>query len=64
MLHHFPDCIEFRFVGSLGFGGKVWSTSRDRPAYVNCYSEDETPERLKVIEQANARLAALGPPPV
>lgn len=48
---------EFRFMGSLGWGGKVYvdrTTCR-----VGCYSEDETPERRKAIDSANARLAAL-----
>lgn len=36
---------EFRFQGTLGFGGKFWSYGW----YVNCYSEDETPARAAVI---------------
>lgn len=46
---------EWRFSGSLGFGGKYWPQDNR----VNCYSEDETPERAAAIEQANQRLAEL-----
>lgn len=54
---HWPDCREYRFMGSLGFGGKVWAPSTYRRApYVSCYSEDETPERRSAIQRANARL--------
>lgn len=55
--HHFPECIEYRFQGDLGRGGKVWANNGD--LYVTCYPEDETSERLTMIEQANARLAPL-----
>lgn len=48
---------EFRFIGSLGFGGKFWK-ARDR-YYVTCYPEDETPGRQVLIQEAN-RLLALG----
>jgi hypothetical protein len=48
---------EWRFQGTLGFGGKFWR-QRDR-WYVNCYGEDETPERLETIKQANRRLQML-----
>lgn len=50
--------LEWRFVGALGMGGKVWKQTRPM-LFVTCYSEDETPERLAMIERANARLAAL-----
>jgi hypothetical protein len=49
--------IEYRFQGALGFGGKFW-TDRSR-WYVNCYSEDETPERATMIERTNGLLAKL-----
>lgn len=65
--HLHDDCVqwmidgaparEFRFQGSLGFGGKLYIT-RQRWR-VSCYSEDETPERLAAIERANKRLAEL-----
>ena len=47
---------EWRFCGDLGFGGKF----RHPEMRVNCYPEDETPVRLAVIQQANARLAVIG----
>jgi hypothetical protein len=49
---------EWRFCGSLGFGGKFWRNSGR--LYVNCYNEDATPKRLAMIEKANARLEKLG----
>jgi len=50
-------CSEWRFCGVLGFGGKF----RVNPWkwYVDCYPEDETPERKAMISAANARLDAL-----
>jgi len=50
-------CSEFRFCGNLGFGGKFWNTNGK--LYVNCYPEDETPERACIIGIANAKLARL-----
>lgn len=49
------DCREWRFCGSLGFGGKY----RPDTNTVDCYREDETPSRLLVIKKTNAALAAL-----
>ncbi|GGM52605.1 hypothetical protein ACFFX1_55460 [Dactylosporangium sucinum] len=47
-------CEEFRFMGSLGFGGKLYvEPGRWR---VGCYPEDLTPERAAVIERVNAVL--------
>lgn len=59
-LHHQTTryCPEYRFQGALGFGGKLWRDHHGRLA-VDCYREDETPERLAVIEQTNAVLAAI-----
>lgn len=45
-------CMEWRFQGSLGFGGKF----RYPRMSVDCYREDETPQRLKSIEATNKRL--------
>jgi hypothetical protein len=45
---------EYRFGGSLGFGGKFYFTPRKW--YVACYPEDETSERIAAIERANVRL--------
>lgn len=54
------EATEWRFGGTLGFGGKFWRN--DGRLYVACYREDETPKRLAVIETVNAQLAALVPP--
>lgn len=53
------DCTEYRFQGSLGFGGKFWR-NRDR-WYVTAYPEDVRglPERQQAIDTANAALAEL-----
>ena len=48
---------EWRFQGALGFGGKFWNW--DGRWYVSCYREDDSPERSKMIEQANLDLAQL-----
>jgi hypothetical protein len=48
---------EWRFCGSLGFGGKFWRN--DGRFYVSCYREDETPARLKAIAEANRLLSDL-----
>ena len=48
---------EWRFCGNLGFGGKFWRN--DGRLYVNCYNEDMTPERQKMIDRANQRLSEL-----
>lgn len=48
--------IEFRFMGSLGFGGKFRSNQSWR---VDCYCEDETPQRKETIQKVNEILAVL-----
>ena len=48
-------CDEYRFCGNLGFGGKY----RRRTNKVDCYREDETPERLQAIDRINSELAKL-----
>lgn len=53
-----PRPREWRFCGLLGFGGKVWDNGHG-PIYVNCYREDETPARLKIIEFTNAALRSI-----
>ena len=51
---------EWRFYGSLGFGGKFRnSETNETKWYVDCYQEDETPQRLERIEQANVELGKL-----
>lgn len=49
-------CREFRFQGSLGFGGKFWRPYGWR---VDCYREDSTYGREKLIELANKELKIL-----
>ena len=50
-------CTEYRFCGSLGFGGKFrrkhdsWS--------IDCYPESETPEILRTIAEVNAAILVL-----
>lgn len=51
--HAEDNCKEWRFQGHLGFGGKY----RSRTNSVDCYPEDMTPEKLRLIEQINAELA-------
>lgn len=48
-------CDEWRFVGKLGFGGKYRSDYNR----VDCYLEDETPERVKLMDELNRELAKL-----
>lgn len=50
---------EWRFCGSLGFGGKFWNNNGR--LYVSCYREDSTPEREAIIEKVNAQLEELTP---
>lgn len=59
---HVGNCREYRFQGSLGFGGKCYSD--DPIPRVGCYSEDRTPHRDSAIATVNAALVALGPAPV
>lgn len=53
--HH---TLEWRFQGSLGFGGKVWLYNSEVP-YVNFYPEDSNPSRDLAVLKANDELAAL-----
>lgn len=57
---NWPGCIEYRFKGLLGFGGKVWAshTPGGRVA-VSCYPEDRTTRRDAIVKAANDRLRAL-----
>lgn len=53
-------CMEYRFMGALGFGGKFRNNgNHENTPHVDCYREHETPARLAMIEAANAELAAL-----
>lgn len=55
--HTEATCDEYRFQGHLGFGGKYrrWKNG------VDCYREDETPERLDIIKRLNEALQKLQP---
>lgn len=55
--------LEWRFQGSLGFGGKIWLYNSDVP-YVNYYPEDKTEARDLAVKKANAELVALFGPGV
>jgi len=48
---------EYRFHGSLGFGGKLYRS--DDKVRVDCYNEDLTPKRAAVIARVNALLELL-----
>lgn len=50
--------FEYRFMGSLGGGGKIWLPLDGAP-YVNCYRENETPERGAMMEATNGALSKL-----
>lgn len=50
-------CAEFRFMGKLGFGGKLWNQSLR--LHVTCYPEDLTDERIEMIVKADARLKVI-----
>lgn len=49
---------EFRFMGSLGSGGKLYWDGRN-PPYVGCYGEDRDAEAERAISKANAHLKLL-----
>lgn len=51
--------FEFRFCGSLGFGGKLHQVGTK--LYVTTYPEELNPERRTAIMKANIALAALIP---
>lgn len=50
--------FEYRFMGSLGGGGKIWLPLHRDP-YVSCYQENETPDRKEAIEKTNEVLSKL-----
>lgn len=50
--------LEYRFCGKLGFGGKLRLRDGEAPR-VDCYQEDETPLRYRMMVRANKKLAAL-----
>lgn len=48
---------EYRFMGSLGLGGKFYL--QYGRIWVNCYMEDETPELNAVIQKVNKLLEGI-----
>lgn len=46
-------CDEYRFGGKLGFGGKYLSNEN----CVTCYSEDETPSVIELMNTINNELS-------
>lgn len=58
-----PDHLnswEYRFIGTLGFGGKLHYNTY-RGAYVSCYPEDRTADLAALIDRLNERLAVIAP---
>lgn len=56
--HHCTNkdgCDEYRFMGKLGCGGKY----RSKTNTVDCYTEDEIPSRIMLIEKLNSELKKL-----
>jgi hypothetical protein len=58
--HATNDLVEFRFQGHLGFGGKIYGASYR--VFVDCYHDEHTPERDRIIAEINAGLKELGLP--
>lgn len=59
LCHEVPT-KEWRFQGSLGFGGKY----RNETNTVDCNVEDESPKRLELIKQMNKELKKLEEKPI
>jgi len=55
VFHAISGTTEYRFQGALGFGGKF----RPETWRVDCYPEDNTPERERMIKATNAALGLL-----
>ena len=55
-------CHEYRFIGNIGSGTKFRNNgNNDNVPYVDCYPENETPDRVARMAAANKRLAELFP---
>jgi hypothetical protein len=50
--------LEYRFIGNLGFGGKVW-IEKWWPPRVSFYPEDTTTKRIEAMVAANDELGNL-----
>jgi hypothetical protein len=61
--HHWPGTMqaftttEWRIMGHFGMGGKFWVNTDD--FHVNCYSEDWTEDKAKLIKSMNEKLKPL-----
>lgn len=55
--HQWRGDDEFRFIGSLGFGGKFWNTNGRW--YVTAYPEDLTADRQAAVDATNTALETL-----
>lgn len=49
------ETSEWRFSGKLGFGGKYRKATNS----VDCYREDATPERVKLMNELNEALSKI-----
>jgi hypothetical protein len=49
---------EYRFQGSLGFGGKLYRGSLGE-LRISCYPEDRTAKRIDIISRVNTLLKSL-----
>lgn len=58
LARHSPGPFEFRFVGCLGFGGKIFVESHCG-FRASCYREDETLSRTKCLARINRELSLL-----
>lgn len=55
-----PRCLEYRFMGALGSGGKFRNNgNNDNVPYVDCYAESSTPAIVAMIDRANKQIAAM-----
>jgi len=57
MAHNTKRPFEFRFIGSLDFGGKVWLD--DNKFSVNYYREDFSELREAIVKKTNEELDKL-----
>lgn len=56
VFHMERGCREYRIMGDLGFGGRLYRSGAG--LRVGCYREDETAERVAMINAANEALSA------
>ncbi len=60
--HATEGLMEFRFVGHLGFGGKIHGRGSRPRIFVDCYYDEHTPERDQIITEINQKLREMGLP--